>query len=137
MIAFVLCSKILKLKLDACVGDMARFDFSTGRLPRRVSTRGDAIYKDDQVLGKYLSVCPLSLMFISVPSAFTASGSAGTCGGRRLNQYTLVLEVMFESLPTNGILYPIFSPAAYAESEVLQYHCIEGLFLFLVMNVTL
>jgi hypothetical protein len=99
-------------------GDVVRFDFSTGRLPRRVSARGDVIYKDDQVLGKFLSVCPMSLLFISVPSALTAAGSAGLCGGRRLNQYTLVLEVMFEALPTSSVLYPVFSPAAYAETEV-------------------
>lgn len=97
---------------------MARFDFSTGRLPRRVSTRGDVFYKDDLVLGKYLSVCPLSLMFISIPSSLTATGSAGLCGGNRLNQYTIVLELMLESLPGNGTLYPLFSPSAYAESEV-------------------
>lgn len=97
---------------------MARFDFSTGRLPRRVSARGDVIYKDDPVLGKYLSVCPLSLVFVSVPSALMTPGSAGLCGGRRLNQYSAVVEVMFESLPAAGVIYPIFSPAAYAESEV-------------------
>lgn len=101
--------------------DMARYDFSTGRLPRRVSTRGDVIYKDDQVLGKHLSVCPLSLVFVSVPSSLTAVGSVGMCGARRLNQYTLVLEVMFEALPANNILYPLFSPAAYAETEVNRF----------------
>ena len=104
---------------------MARFDFSTGRLPRKVSARGDVIYKDDPVLGKYLSVCPLSLVFVSVPPALVAPGCAGVCGGRRLNQYTIVIELMFESLPTAGVLYPVFSPAAYAETEVLYYKSYE------------
>lgn len=97
---------------------MARFDFSTGRLPRRVSTRGDVLYKEDQVFGKYLSICPMSLIFLAVPSALTVGGSGGMCGGRRLNQYTVVMEVMFESLPIAAILYPLFSSSAFAETEV-------------------
>ena len=98
--------------------DVAKYDFSTGRLPRRVSSRGDVIHKDDQVLGKYLSVCPLSLVFISVPSQLIAPGSAGMCGGQLLNQYTLNLEIMLEALPSTDTLWPLFSPAAYAETEV-------------------
>jgi hypothetical protein len=99
------------------------------------------------VTGKYLSVCPMSMAFISLPGAFIAG--EGSCGGRRLNRYTAVMEVMFEALPgvasnnrfgrapnagggrvddedsltsadggAGVALIPIFSTAAYAETEV-------------------
>jgi hypothetical protein len=77
--------------------DAVRFDFSTGRLPRRISSRGDAVYKTDEVIGKYLSVCPQSMLFATLPAAFVAG--EGSCGGRRLNRYSVVLEIMLEELP--------------------------------------
>lgn len=77
--------------------DLVRFDFSTGRLPRRIASRGDAVYKTDEVIGKYLSVCPLSMVFATLPASFVAGD--GSCGGRRLNRYSVVLEVMLEELP--------------------------------------
>jgi hypothetical protein len=77
--------------------DAVRFDFSTGRLPRRIASRGDAVYKTDEVIGKYLSVCPLSMLFATLPVAFVEG--EGSCGGRRLNRYSVVLEVMLEELP--------------------------------------
>ena len=92
----------------------------------------------------------MSIAFISLPGAFIAGD--GSCGGRRLNRYTVAMEVMFEALPGaasnnrfgrapsaaggkiddedslvgtesgagGGVsLIPIFSTAAYSETEVI------------------
>ena len=68
-----------------------RYDFTTGSLPRKVTIRGDAHFRTDEVGKQHLLVFPQSVLFI--PVYFK-----GNCGGNRLNQFTITLEVMVSSL---------------------------------------
>lgn len=68
-----------------------RYDFTTGNLPRRVTVRGDVRYLKDECDKQYLSVFPQAVLFLP-------THLHGNCGGERLNQYTVTMEVMLPSL---------------------------------------
>jgi len=68
--------------------DLIRFNFGTGRLPRRLKTKGDVSYTNDEMIGSYLKVHPASSLMLSIPFH-------GNCGGRRLNQYSITMELQW------------------------------------------
>lgn len=93
-------------------GDMIRYDFSTGRRPRRIATRGDIAYRPDESANKqFLKVFAPCVLFLEVPFG-------GNCGGTRLNQYTVTMEVMFEEFPQPGEQAALFSTAKHNERFV-------------------
>ena len=47
--------------------DFAHFVFSTGRLPRRLSMRGDCSYREDAANQKYLKVFPQAVLLVQNP----------------------------------------------------------------------
>lgn len=69
--------------------DSAQYDFSTGRMPRFLNTRGDCNYRNDGMEQTYLKVFKQGVLLVRNP--FKAN-----CGGNRLNQYTLTLEIMMD-----------------------------------------
>lgn len=138
--------------------DFANYNFTTGRFPRRVSTRGDCSYRTDGSSLTYLKIFKEAILMIATPFR------DGNCGGRRLNQYTVTLELMYSpptkktadglsagiERPPQGFgvlaeddpfaefgvaastasldnsLRPIFSTAAYGETEALLYTNSQG-----------
>ena len=62
--------------------DHARFNFTTGRMPRRLKAQGDISYSSDEISGTYLQIHPRSSLMITNPLL-------PNCGGRKLNQYTV------------------------------------------------
>jgi hypothetical protein len=58
--------------------------------------RGDCNYREDASQLTYLKVFAQAMMMLSVPF------KDGNCGGRRLNQYTVTLEIMNETKSTGS-----------------------------------
>jgi len=73
----------------AITDDMVRFNFTTGRMPRRLKSQGDVSYTTDEMVGTYLKIHPKSSLLLLNPLA-------PNCGGKKLNQYTLTMEVLWK-----------------------------------------
>jgi len=69
-----------------------RYDFTTGRRPYQMTTRGDIAYKTKEEK-QYLQVYKLSCLFLPIP--FLKNG-----GGNYINQYSISLEMMVDNLPS-------------------------------------
>jgi len=96
----------------------ALFDFTTGRVPRHMTSRGDYSYKKDG--GKtYLKVYKLGILFLQIP--FNSNG-----GGRLINRYTITLEMRLDSFPPAGKLTSILQTAKWNEDEAEVYVNSEG-----------
>lgn len=66
----------------AITEDMVRFNFTTGRMPRRLQAQGDVSYTTDEMVGTFLKIHPRSSLLLVNPLA-------PNCGGKKLNQYTV------------------------------------------------
>lgn len=123
---------------------MIQYNFKTGKLPRYVTSRGDYAFKTDHdntssdsssVDGTvyFTKVFQSSMLFVSLPPVSADSdvayvhGGVGSLGGVGLNQYTAIIEVMFESMPQQPVAggpstaIPVFSTAAYGERDALVW----------------
>jgi len=93
---------------DGCL----KYDFTTGRRPLRMTTRGDIGYKDELDL-KYLKVYSLSMLFLPIPFAQS-----------KINQYTVTMVLMIDQRP-QGLL-ALFNTALYNEKPANIYLSSEG-----------
>ena len=82
--------------------DSIRYNFTTGRRPRGMTTRGDLAYQSEGD-ASYLKVYKGSMLFL--PLQFSPNGS-----GKKLNQYTVTMEIQ--------LLEPAPSAAASSFSAV-------------------
>lgn len=82
--------------------DSIRYNFTTGRRPRGMTTRGDLAYQSEGD-ASYLKVYKGSMLFL--PLQFSPNGS-----GKKLNQYTVTMEIQ--------LLEPAPSAAASSSSAV-------------------
>lgn len=71
--------------------DSIRYNFTTGRRPRGMTTRGDLAYQSEGD-ASYLKVYKGSMLFL--PLQFSPNGS-----GKKLNQYTVTMEIQLRLLP--------------------------------------
>lgn len=92
--------------------DLISFDFTTGRIPRKTSFRGDYQYRNDTALQKYLHLLPQSILMLKTP--FTAN-----CGGNRLNQWSVTIQVMFDMF--NNGLTPILSTSNQSDIDAILF----------------
>jgi len=91
-----------------------RFDFTTGRRPRGMTTRGDLTYKSE-FERKYLKVYRLGLLFLPLPFSEP---------NKRTNQYTVTMEVMFDELPQKRAA--LFQTAQFNEDLAEAYLLSDG-----------
>jgi len=98
-----------KIVSDTCV----KFDFTTGRWPRGMTTRGDMAYKAE-FDNKYLKVYRLGLIFLQLP--FTLN--------HRINQYTITVEIKLDELPQGKLA--LFQTAQYNEDLAEIYILPDG-----------
>ena len=112
--------------------EFIRFDFSTGRLPRYVSFRGDYKHQTDDagIIKPYLQILQTSFVMISTRSL---PHFHSNLGGKLLNQFSITMEIMIEkssdttsefslSVPESGInrapkSAPLFSLSSYASTD--------------------
>jgi len=95
---------------DTCT----KFDFTTGRWPRGMTTRGDMAYKSE-FDKKYLKVYRLGLMFLPLPLSTP---------NQRVNQYTVTMEVKFDELPQKKAA--LFQTAQFNEDPAEIYLLSDG-----------
>jgi len=95
----------------------AYFDFTTGRVPRHMTSRGDYAFKQD-VGSKFLKVYRGGLLFLGVPF-----GNNG--GGRLMNNYSVLMEIKVDELPYGG-LAALLQTAKWNEDEAEVYISGEG-----------
>ncbi len=113
--------------------EFIRFDFSTGRLPRYTSFRGDYKHQTDEkgIIKPYLQILPNSFTMISTRSLPKFHSNLG---GKALNQYSITMEMMIEKLNDNSSEFsfsmspgsgtpstmkniPLFSLSSYASTD--------------------
>jgi len=94
-----------------------RFSFTTGAHPYKMQFRGDMAYKVH--LGeKYLKLYRLACLILPIP----LRGN----GGKRINRYSLTMDIKIDELPAPGTLQALFSTAQFCETEALVYINAEG-----------
>jgi len=97
------------------VGDKSstiRFDFTTGRAPRGMGTRGDYAFKPADGR-KFVKVFPNSELLLPVQFSKNA-------GGEALNQYTITMECKLDALPSQRqALFACYKPTAAQTSGVV------------------
>jgi len=91
-----------------------KFDFTTGKWPRGMTTRGDMAYKSE-FEKKYLKIYRLGLIFLPLPLSQP---------NKRINQYTVSLEVMFDELPQKKAA--LFQTAQFNEDAAEVYVLSDG-----------
>jgi len=84
-----------------------RYDFTTGRRPYKLTTRGDIEYKPLEGK-KFLKVHKSSCLFLPVP--FLKNG-----GGHYINQYSISMEIMLDSLPAST--QALFQATKYSDEQ--------------------
>jgi len=110
--------------------EFIRFDFSTGRLPRYVSFRGDYKHQADETgtVKPYLQIIQSSFAMISTRSLPQFHSNLG---GKALNQYSITMEMMIEKQDLlvrnernevrndvrNVVDVPLFSLSSYASTD--------------------
>lgn len=68
----------------------------------------------------YLKVLPRGVLLLNTHF------HEGNCGGRRLNQYTLSMEAMIDTLPPSDKPLPLISTAAFNDTDALLYVDAQG-----------
>ena len=74
---------------------LARYDFTTQKLPKNVATHGFVDYRPQPDGSHALYVGPKSHLTVKLPSLFGPNGG----GCLRMNEYTIALELRLPSLP--------------------------------------
>jgi len=97
----------------------AHYDFTTKRIPRGMTSRGDYAYKTDSLGASYMKVYRLGILFLPLP--FTSNG-----GGRLVNRYSVVLQISLDEIPPEGKLLSILQTAKWNEDEAEVYINPEG-----------
>jgi len=88
------------------------FDFSTGRRPFGMTTRGNTDYKSDQFDKYYLKIFPEAMIFLPLP--FTSKAV-----GKHINIYTVTMEIMLDALPVKN--QGLFNTAVFNEELAKVY----------------
>jgi len=98
--------------------DAIEYDLTTGRPPRRLTSRGDYLYQDDldpvyktPIGTMHLQLLPRGLLFLPVP--FSDSSDQRTI----LNSYTMRMEMMIPSLPPSGKYQALLQTSVHGEED--------------------
>ena len=123
---------------------MIQYNFKTGKLPRHVTSRGDYAFRADhdntnsdsgstENTVYFMKVFQSAMIFVNLPPVTAdtdvgyVAGGVGSLGGMGLNQYTIIMEVMFEKIPPQptaggpSTAVPVFGTAAYGERDALLW----------------